>query len=177
MSLRRTLGSILAAAAAVLAFAGPAAASNDVSVAVDRTSIATQLGQRFVFQTTISNHAPTATEPLIAHLNVLSLRPGVYVDPEDWSSQRTWYLGAIAAGEIRTITWRLQAVNAGTFAAYVAVLPQNGPDQPPVTGPAVVVTVVERRTINPGGVLPLALAIPALLALLAGGVRRSRRGR
>ena len=56
---------------------------------------------------------------LIAHLTVVSLHDGVYVDPEDWSSHRTRYLGAIPTGGSAMITWRLQAVNAGTFGIYV----------------------------------------------------------
>ena len=72
---------------------------------------------------------------LIAHLNVLSLRSGVYIDPEDWSSNRTRYLPPIPAGGSLTLTWRLQAVNAGSIGVYVAVLPQSVAAKPPTTSP------------------------------------------
>lgn len=43
--------------------------------------------------------------------------------------------------------------------------------------PAVHVSIAERRTLNSGGILPLAAGIPASLALLALGVRLRRRRR
>jgi hypothetical protein len=57
---------------------------------------------------------------------------------------------------------------------YVAVLPQSGPAVPPVTGPTIQLNVTERKTLNAGGILPLALGIPAFLGLLALGVRLHR---
>jgi hypothetical protein len=159
-----------------LAFASVAsAASPDVSVSVSRPQIATQLGHKVRFETTVENHASTSTGPLIAHLNVLSLRSGVEIDPEDWSTHRTRYLGAIPAGGSRAITWPVHAINTGKIALYVAVLPQVRPAQPPTTGPTVQLVVAKRETLNAGGILPLALGIPALLAFLAGGMHYARR--
>lgn len=177
MSVRRASGPMLATLSIALAFTGAAVASDDVSVTVDRSRITTKLGQRFVFRTTIGNDASTATGSLIAHLNVLSLRNGVEVDPEDWSTHRTRYLGTIPAGASRTITWKIHAINSGRLALYVAVLPQAGVNRPPTTGQTVQLVVAERETLNSGGILPLALGIPALLGLLAGGVRVTRRRR
>jgi hypothetical protein len=178
MSIRQAVGPGFATLLAALVFAGDIAAQTDAtSVTVDRGQISTGLGDDFGFRTTIANPAATPTVALIAHLNILSLRDGVYVDPEDWSSQRTWYLGTIPAGESRTIKWNLKAVNGGNFAAYVAVLQQNSPVQAPTTSPTVEIDIAERRTLNAGGILPLALGIPALVGLLAGGVRLARRSR
>ena len=145
-----------------------------VAVAVDRTSISTKLGREFSFTSTISNSSQAAVSGLIAHLNVLSLRDGVYVDPEDWSSQRTRYLAPIPAGSATTLTWRMEAVNAGSFGVYVAVLPGNGAARPPTTGPAIHVAVAQRKTLNSGGILPLALGIPGLLGLVWAVVRVRR---
>jgi hypothetical protein len=165
---------LLAGALVVLVLAAPAGA---VTVSVDRSQIATSLGHKFSFTTTITNRASAATKALIAHLNVLSLRPGTYVDPEDWSSYRTRYLGTIRAGGSRTLTWRLDPFNSGRLAVYVAVLPQAGSSGPAVTAPVIQVTVAARRTLNSGGILPLALGLPFALALLAGTVRLRRRSR
>ena len=112
---------------------------------------------------------------LIAHLNVVSLRDGVYVDPEDWSSHRTRYLAPIPAGASVRLTWRLRAVNAGSFGIYVAVLPQSGAARPPITGPTVHVSIAHRKTLNSGGTLPLVIGIPALLGALSLGLRVRRR--
>jgi hypothetical protein len=159
-----------------LALAGPAASgSNPISVTVDRTAISTSLGHKFFVRSAIANNGTTAASGLIAHLNVLSLRSDVYLDPEDWSSHRTRYLPAIPAGGSVTITWKMQAVNAGSIGVFVAVLPQNGAPQPPETGPTVHVSIAQRKTLNAGGILPLALGIPALLGALALALRLRRR--
>jgi hypothetical protein len=161
-----------------LAFGSVAsAASNDLSVTVSRSRIATQLGHKISFRTTITNHGSRSTGPLIAHLNVLSLRSGVEIDPEDWSTHRTRYLGPIRAGGFRTIEYPVHAINTGRIALYVAVLPQMRSAAPPVTGPTVQLVVAKRDTLNAGGIIPLALGIPALLALLAGGMQYARRRR
>jgi hypothetical protein len=163
------------AAAVALALGDSSTALADVSVTVDRTGVATGLGKRFTVRSTFANPGPDEARGLVAHLNVASLRPDVYVDPEDWSTSRTRYLDPIPAGGTATVRWSLQAVNAGTFAVYVAVLPQDAAGRPPAVGPAVRVTVAERRTLDAGGILPLALGVPTAIGLAAGGLALRRR--
>jgi len=161
---------------AALALAGPAAgSSNRIAVTVDRTAVSTSLGHKFSVRSRIVNNGGSAVSGLIAHLNVLSLRPDVYLDPEDWSSHRTRYLPAIPAGGSVTIDWKMQAVNAGSIGVFIAVLPRNGEPKPPATGPIVHVSIARRKTLNSGGILPLALGIPALLAALSVGLSVRRR--
>ena len=161
---------------AALALAGPAAgSSNRIAVTVDRTAVSTSLGHKFSVRSRIVNNGGSAVSGLIAHLNVLSLRPDVYLDPEDWSSHRTRYLPAIPAGGSVTIDWKMQAVNAGSIGVFIAVLPRNGEPKPPATGRIVHVSIARRKTLNSGGILPLALGIPALLAALSVGLSVRRR--
>ena len=147
-----------------------------ISVTVDRAQISTKLGGKFAFRSTVTNRGSIDASGLIAHLNVLSLKDGVYVDPEDWASNRTRYLDSIPPGGSITITWSMQAVNDGNFGIYVAVLPESGVARPPTTGPAIHLAVAERKTLNAGGIVPLVLGIPALLGLMTIGLRISRRG-
>lgn len=127
---------------------------------VDRAAISTALGRKFVLRTTISNRGSAAAENMIAHLNVLSLRGDVYVDPEDWSASRTRYLQPIPAGGSVTVTWNMLAVNSGRIGVFVAVLSKSGAVRP-VASPTVQVSIARRQTLNSGGILPLALGIPA----------------
>jgi hypothetical protein len=167
---------LVAASLVALALPGPASAGlSGVTVMVDRTSVSTTLGHKFVFRSTISNTSDAPIGNLVAHLNVLSLRRGVYVDPEDWSSQRTRYLASIPAGGSVTLTWKMQAVNSGSIGVYVAVLPASGAPRPPTTGPTVHVSIARRQTLNSGGILPLALGIPVFLGALSLGLRLRRR--
>jgi hypothetical protein len=156
-----------------LALAAPAEAA--VSVSNDRVAIETRLGHKFVFHSTIENHGTAPARDLLAHLNVVDLSGHTYVDPEDWSSQRTRYLHPIPPGGSTTLTWPLNAVNAGAVGIYVAVLPRSGAPVPPATGPTIRVRIQDRKTLNSGGILPLAVGIPGALGLLALGVRSLRR--
>jgi hypothetical protein len=174
VSPRLVMASLVAASVA-LAASGPAAgAFQDVTVRVAPSHIRTELGRNVLVHATFTNNAPTASGALVAHLNVLSLRRGVEVDPEDWSTHRTRYLGSISAGASQTISWKVHAINTGRIALYVAVVPQSGPSRQPVTGRTVQLDVAGRRTLNSGGILPLALGIPALLGLMTAGIRLKR---
>jgi hypothetical protein len=161
---------------ATIAWTPAARAAHNLSVANDRTAIVTKLGHKFVFHSRIGNRGSTAAAGLVAHLNVLDLSGHTYVDPEDWSSRRTRYLAPIPAGGSTTLTWHLNAVNAGTIGIYVAVLPRSGAPVPPTTGPTVRVRIQDRKSLNAGGILPLALGIPGFLGLLTLGVRFQRGG-
>jgi hypothetical protein len=144
------------------------------SITVDRARIATQLGRSFEFRSTIRNAGPGTATGLVAHLSVLNLQAEPYVDPEDWSPQRVVAVDSIPAGDARTLTWRMTAVNAGTFAVYVTVLAKEGGGAPPPNSPPIAVRVAERRTLDAGGIGPLALGIPALLGVLALSLRLRR---
>ena len=168
---------LLALVVAALALV-PVASAGEIVVNMDRTHLTTSLGRDFSFTTTVANRGTRPTATLVAHLNVLSLKPGVYVDPEDWSEDRTHYLNPIPPSSSKTVRWRVKAVNGGALAAYVTVVSQSGAGTP-VTGPALRFDVASQKTLNAGGILPIALGVPVGIALLALGVRvqRRRRGR
>jgi hypothetical protein len=173
---RVIVAALLATGVVLVGAGGAASAGERITVTVDRAQVSTKLGKKIVFQSTITNNGSTAARGLIAHLNVLSLRDGTYVDPEDWSSHRTRYLQPIAAGGSITTTWRVEAVNHGSFGVYVAVLPETGAAQAPAISPTVHLLVAQKKTLNAGGIVPLALGVPALLGLVALSLRL-RRGR
>lgn len=165
---------LLLVTAVLLVAAAPASAG--VAVRNDRATVTTKLGHKFVFHSRIENRGAAAASGLVAHLNVVDLTGHTYVDPEDWSSHRTRYLAPIEPGGATTLSWPMNAVNAGTIGVYVAVLPRSGAPVHPITGPTVRVSIQDRKTLNSGGILPLALGIPVALGLLTLGVRL-RRGR
>jgi len=165
-----TVGGPLAASVAGPVSAAPTA----VSVDLDQAAVSTRIGERFRFTSTVRNDGDQPMPGLIAHLNVLSIDPRVYVDPEDWSARRTIYLAALPAHSSARLTWDVQAVNAGRFAVYVAVTTNQGAAE--VTGSKVLrLAVAQQRTLNPGGILPLAAAIPTAMMVLVGFTARRRR--
>jgi len=161
-----------ATGAVAVALAAPTATArtpvDQVSVTTDRDHVDTPVGGRFTIRTRLVNHGDSATGPMLAHLNVASLTPDIYVDPEDWSTRRTQWIESLAPGQNQQLTWQLQAVNVGTFDSYVVLLPTNDPqsDTPPPVSRSIRLDVTSRQTISAGGVLPVVVAVPALLALL-----------
>jgi hypothetical protein len=159
----------------LLLYAVPAArAASGLVVTMDRTEVATKIGHKFVLRARIENRRRTLAAGLVAHLNVVDLTGHTYVDPEDWSSSRTRYLRPVRPGGSTALSWRINAVNAGSIGIYVAVLPRSGAPVPPTTGPTVRIGIDDRKTLDSGGILPLALGIPAALGLLALSVRQRR---
>jgi uncharacterized membrane protein len=175
------LACVLIVSAIATAPAGGAASASptsNVELSLDRARVSTRLGDSFTFTSRITNAGQTALSGLVAHLNIVSLSKGVYVDPEDWSSQRTRYLDRLQPGEATDVSWTVKGVNGGHFAIYVVALPGRTPAttaQGLAVSPALEVHVIEHKTINPGGVLPLALGVPAFLGLLTLGLRFRRR--
>jgi hypothetical protein len=159
---------LIVLAATVLWAATPAAAAQEttVQVTLDQTRITTTLGRVHSVESQITNRTQTPTGTLIAHLNVASL-DGSYVDLEDWSADVTKAI-SLDPGESTAISWDFQTVNGGSFNVYVVVLPEAGSL---AASPVVRVDVAEQRTLNAGGALPVAVAVPILLGIAAGAIR------
>lgn len=182
MSGRRHMRSRLAAilgvalAGAIVTPPNPARAEA-VHVSIGRFKVTTRLGDGFRFTTRVTNSGARALTAPVLNLNVVSLDPGVYVDPEDWSSRRTRYLARLGPGDSVTTSWRVTAVTSGRVQLVVTLLPRPGARRgaPPEVAPALDVYVAKRETLNSGGVLPLAVGVPALLGLAAVGLRIRRR--
>jgi hypothetical protein len=162
------------------AFGQENAPASDLSVSVSRSEVSALTGDTFTFTSEVTNTGSKVTPPLIANLDFVALDQGTYIDPEDWSPQRTLVVDPIAAGSSATQSWTIKPVLTGDVAAYVVVLPSSptlATAGPLVSSPAIYLHVEEHRALNPGGVLPVVLAVPGVLALAFGGLRvaRSRR--
>jgi len=155
----------------LLVAAPVSAARSPVAVSLSRTEVTTSIGESFGFDSEIRNTGTGPLSGLVAHLNVAGLSSGIYVDPEDWSEERTKFLSPLAPGESTSVAWNVKAVTGGRAAIYVVVLP--GRSEPAVS-PAMDVRIAETKDLNSGGVLPLALGVPALLGFATIAVRRRR---
>lgn len=178
----RTALSLKAAllAAALLVAAGPASAAT-VTASSTYPALDTAVGRHIGYQARIANAGSAPTGPLLVHLNIASMSSDVYVDPEDWSTDRSRFLPALAPGAATSLSWDLQAVSPGTFSVYAVVLPDGTApataEQRLVVSSPTTVTVTARRTLNAGGSLPVVLAVPALLALVTAATRARNRSR
>ena len=163
---------VLAGLLTLLAAPAGAVEPLSVHVAAEPARIDTVLGGRFVITTELTNTGDAPTGEILAHLNVASIEGSVYVDPEDWSARRSQQL-SLEPGESQKLSWELQAVNAGHFAAYVVVVPfgsQVAGNEELLTSPLVNIAVASRSTLTARGALPIVISIPLLLGLAAAGV-------
>jgi uncharacterized membrane protein len=151
------------------------AAVADVTIKLDREDTAARLGQKFEFTSTVTNNGDEPLQRVVAHLNVLGLDPSIYVDPEDWSSERTQFIDTLPAGESEELSWEVQAVSPGNLAIYVTATSQQRADSV-AASKALRVSVAQARKLNAGGSAPLVLGVPAAMVLLVvlAALRRRR---
>jgi hypothetical protein len=162
------------------AAAAPATPAAGVRVVSEQPAIGTAVGRHFDYRIALVNDSGTPTGQLLAHLNVASVTGSAYVDPEDWSADRSRFLPALAPGATTSLSWDVQAVSPGTFDVYVVVLPAGAgaeADHRLVVSSPTRVEVSARRTLNAGGALPVVIAVPVLLGLATLATRARARTR
>jgi hypothetical protein len=152
--------------------AAASAAPPSVEVVADPPVVSTVLGGRFEITTEIKNTGSAPTGEILAHLNVANIEGSVYVDPEDWSPNRSQQL-SLQPGESRKLAWEIQAVNQGQFAAYVVIVPFGSSvsgNEDLMVSQMIKVDVAPRTTLTAGGALPVVITVPVLIGLAAGAV-------
>lgn len=159
--------------------AGTPVLASNLIVTVSESDVSKLTGESFTFTSTITNKGPQTTPPLIANLNFTSLDNSAYIDPEDWSPQRTMSVDPLDPGTSVTKTWRVNPILEGEVAAYIVILPKSETltTQPLTTSPAIHMHVGAQRSLNPGGVLPVTLAVPGILAASFVSLRITRNKR
>jgi hypothetical protein len=169
------LSMVVAAVAVPTAHASQVAEPSAVSIELDETELTVGPGEQFSFESTLRNSGDSQSG-LIANLNILGADPDIYVDPEDWSTQRTQFLDELPAGDSTQLSWTVRGIDSGELIMYVAVSSPNA-DSVAVSG-SLHVTVTGQRVVNPQNVVPLVMATPvAVLALLGLTLVRRRRHR
>ena len=150
-----------------------------LQISVDTQFKAMKTGEKLDFNTTVTNSDSRDSVPLIVAMNIINLDAnGDVVDPEDWSPQRTQYIGALGAGKTANQSWTLNPILGGNYMVYMVVIPEPsdpGSTSQPIASSGIHVTVQAVTRLNPGGVLPLAIGIPLLLILGLVLLLRSRR--
>jgi uncharacterized membrane protein len=158
--------------------AGAAPLPDALALTVEPRTTSVVLGEAFDLTVTISNNGTSATDQLVVHLDITNPDQSTSVDPEDWTPTLNRTVDAIAPGRSTAIAWSLQPISPGTFAAYAVAL---SPGADSVTASNVLeVRVADRRSLNPGGVLPIVISVPGLvlsLLLLQRWFARRDRGR
>jgi uncharacterized membrane protein len=150
--------------------------ADSVTVRLEPTSSSLKLGENLNLHVTVTNSGTQTTPPLVVHIDVTDPSQATSVDPEDWTSTLSQRLGSVAPGTAATVEWNVQPISGGTFLSYAVAL-SPGSDTI-ATSNAVRIDVARQRTLNPGGILAVAVGVPVVIAmLLLLQIARSRRRR
>ena len=150
--------------AAAMATGASAQTSSELTVEISPSSVTGAVGDRFEIDVTITNTGASSTSPLAAHIDVTDPRSESSVDPEDWTATLTLPVSALEPGARAVVQWNIQPIAPGEFLLYAVALEADRPDDPAVAvSNAVPVSVAERRSLNPRGVLPVVIVLPLLL--------------
>jgi uncharacterized membrane protein len=156
--------------------------AGEIAVFIDKTDVSLHAGESMTMTSTITNSGTSATAPLVASLNFTSMDSGTYVDPEDWAPNRTRKVDGLEPGASTELSWTINPALDGNVAAYVVILPDSADltVRPLVSSPAMYLHVSTKKALNPGGVLPVVLIVPAVLGVVFSamqfGSRRRRFG-
>jgi len=160
--------------------AGPAGAQIDgsVTVTLEPPSASAILGDNIDLTIEVTNTGSEPTAPLVVHLDVTDPAIAGSVDPEDWTSTLTKPIGVLEPGATQTVDWPIQPISPGRFAAYAVAMSVGADDL--ASSNVVTIDVEDQRSLNPDGILPVAIATPTLiggLLVAQTGVARRRRPR
>jgi len=177
---RRLLLVLVASGLSLIGLGVPSAGSkgivDTIAVRIEPTTSSLTLGENLDLRIAVTNHGAGPSPPLVIHLDITNPDRSTSVDPEDWTATLSKPVGVVAAGDTVTVRWNIQPISGGTFATYAVAL-SPGIDNV-ATSNVLQVHVAEQRTLNPGGILLVAVGTPALVgALLLLQVRLARRTR
>jgi hypothetical protein len=159
--------------------AAPAAAAmadaDPMQISVDLDHVVASTGDQLEFKTVVKNPGSQASAPFNVSMNIIKIGSGDPVDPEDWSPERSQEIDSLAPGASAEQSWTVDTIMAGNYMVYLTVIPiPSGPEATSQTtsSQGIHVTVNQVTRTNPGGVLPFAIGIPALLTLGTFLIRR-----
>ena len=161
-----TLRTILVGLALVLLVPASVAAQipQEVVLVIDPASIDTTLGQTERVTVTATNSSDGPIGPIAVHLDITDPLSESSVDPEDWTSTLTQEIELLEPGRSEAVIWNVQPISNGTFSMYAVALASGSADV--TVSNAVTVRVESRRTMNPEGILPVAIASPLVVGVL-----------
>jgi len=141
-----------------------------LNISIDITYKTIKTGDTVNFNTTVTNSGTEESPPMFVAMNIINLaKDGDPVDPEDWSPERTQAIESLAANQSDTQAWSIHAILDGDYMVYMVLVPEPDGAQStsqPVVSSGIHITVTPFASLNPGGVLPLALGMPVGLTLL-----------
>ena len=143
--------------------------AGDLQISISMDSKTLKTGDSINFDTVVTNAGTEKSPPVIVAMNIINLsKTGDVVDPEDWSPERTQYVGSLPPGKSSTLSWQVNAVLDGNYMVYIVVIPEpesEGTSTQAVASRGLHLSVTKFTSLNPGGVLPYAIGVPVVVVL------------
>jgi hypothetical protein len=159
--------------------AGPAVPQEPLQMTIDLDHKTTNTGDKIDFHTVVTNTGTEKSSPFHVSMNIIKIGSGDPVDPEDWSPERSQEITPLAPGQSATQAWIIHTILEGNYMVYMTIIPTpKGPDTTTQTISSTGLHLVVKPSIdtNPGGVLPVAIMVPAALTLGTAALRWRQRG-
>jgi hypothetical protein len=164
---------LVAALVMIIGSVNPASAQANAGTPLEIETSANQLsgstGDYVKLPAVITNTSNKPVQDMTAYVTLVETTQGQQapVDLEDWSAHRAVTVGSLAPGETHNASWDLRLIKGGDYVVYPAVI--AGRTDRPAVGPEVPLSVASHQSLNPGGVLPVALGVPILAGLVLFG--------
>ncbi len=143
--------------------------AGDLQISISMDSKTVKTGDSLNFDTVVTNAGTEKSPPVIVAMNIINLsKTGDVVDPEDWSPERTQYVGSLPPGKSSTLSWQVNAVLDGNYMVYIVAIPEpesEGTSTQAVASRGLHLSVTKFTRLNPGGVLPYAIGVPVVVVL------------
>ncbi len=141
-----------------------------LDISIDTAYKVIKAGDSVDFKTTVTNNTGADSPQMFVAMNIINLaKDGDPVDPEDWSPVRTQTIEPLEEGQSATQSWSIHAILDGNYMIYMVLVSQPSDSQStsqPAVSAGIHITVTPYASLNPEGILPLAMGMPIGLILL-----------
>lgn len=135
-----------------------------------------QMGDHLAFNSAITNTGASPRNGIVAWISLVEVDKGHEqpVDLEDWSAHKAVSRSTLEPGQAIHTTWSMRLIKSGDYRVVVSAMSRDGASLTPST--FVEFHVRDKPVVESRRVAPVAVGIPAALALLFGfaAVRRKR---
>ena len=114
----------------------------------------------------INNASSTQLSNITTYLSLVDTGTRLPVDLEDWSAEKGLFIGTIDPGQRLPLEWKIHFVKSGTYT--LSIIANIEGQERPVTSILTYFNVKQKKNLDPGHVLPVALGEPLVLLLAFG---------
>lgn len=114
----------------------------------------------------INNASSTQLSNITTYLSLVDTGTKLPVDLEDWSAEKGLFIGTIDSEQTLPLEWKIHFVKSGTYT--LSIIANIEGQERPITSVLTYFNVEQKKNLDPGHVLPVALGEPLVLLLAFG---------